>query len=160
MGAERPKIERHGSWSDLSFVGGEEDAHDHLRDKYAFERRQSNDFRERQKEFADVVDATASLGKKMPISAPAPMSTHPMSTLYGTPAAAVHATASADPWRSVFHPGRNANRNSMRSQGANVYDKPSGTGDKSVWEHTLDSQKSTGQSTNYWKLVQNEYIKK
>ena len=28
--------ERHGSWSDLSFVGGEEDAHDHLRDKYAF----------------------------------------------------------------------------------------------------------------------------
>jgi len=46
---------KNSSFADLSFVGGEEESHDHWRDKWTQERRSSNEFKEAQKMAQDVV---------------------------------------------------------------------------------------------------------
>lgn len=52
------------------------------------------------------------------------------------------ASSQADPWRSVFHPGRNYNM-----KGKNNYDKP-GTDGKSVMDHHIAAEVS-GKNVKY-----------
>jgi len=118
---------KRGSFKDMSFVGAEEEAHDHWRDSWSDARRTSFERAKAEQLAMSVVDASLAGNKASAPTTPSP----------SLPSSAAHQFN--DPWRSVFHPGKNF---ALKRQGSNQFDtvKPGDT--MTVWDHTVRSESS------------------
>ena len=141
---EVTKMHDRDSFSQLPFVGGEEEAQDHWHDKWEAHRRTSLDEADRAAEHRSMVRAmTTHAGTKTKavaagLAAPGEVyKTAAAAPLRPKPATTATSTTQDDPWRAVFNPGRNMN---MRAVGASKFDKPVAGDGKSVNHHLLQSQ--------------------
>lgn len=177
---EVTRMHHSDSFGNMSFIGGEEEAHDAWHDKWEAHRRISVDNQEKERAaIAMVAGINSDVIKKTTTGLAAPGEVYKRAasldhsasaaafgvdaatfnlagshhqartpragtaSTTATTTAAVSSRAADDPWRSVFHPGRNYN-----VRGKNNIDKPASGDSKSVMDHHIAAENS-GKNVKY-----------